>query len=163
MALNNFCGFKTAYLIEREEFPYLEDMLVEKEGEFWRDMGELELPKGWSWTGTDRSGAAGFVLTFDIEGYPHPAQLRKVIRALTELNERYEEAAKERLTVFNSEELEEWSVYEITDEIINAAVKLWYWGGMMGDYGAIAQKLELDSCPAGEVPDWVNPMLREGN
>ncbi len=162
MGMNNFCGFKTAYLIEREEFSYIEDLMAENEDLFWKEMNELELPNGWTFTGTDISGAAGYVLTFDLSVYPKPAQMRALVRALAGLNEKYKKIAYDKATLFNSDELDDWSVYELTDEIIEEATKLWYWGGMTGDYGAIAEKLELTTCPAGDVPRWVNPM-KEGS
>lgn len=162
MGMSNFCGFKTAYLLEMEEFPSLIDLLVDDDDLFFREIEAKDLPRGWTFTGYEISGASGFVITFDLVSIPKAASMRKLIRVLGELEAKYAKIAEDNATLFNADTFAEWSVYDLTDEMIEEGIKLWYWGGMMGDYRAISEKLEIDSRPVGSGENWVNPMKEAG-
>lgn len=63
----NFCQFKTAYIVDPDdsELDPLSDRICDDTLSYI--IKDDELPDGWTFRGTDISGAAGFVLTFDIE------------------------------------------------------------------------------------------------
>ena len=70
MIPENFCGFKTAYLlpINIDWAEAIVDLIIDDVPELFK-LDELLLT-GWSLKATDISGCAGFILEFEIEHAP---------------------------------------------------------------------------------------------
>lgn len=79
---NNFCGFKTAYLIPVDPAwgNKLSDMIADCTNEIF-GLDDMLL-YGWEVRGTDISGAAGFVITFDIEHAPKDEEMVYIEKAI---------------------------------------------------------------------------------
>lgn len=87
----NFCQFKTAYLLDRNDFPNIVNDIIENDV-FRLFEDSVTLPTEWELTGTDISGAAGFVLVFDIYHAPTQNDLNQVDLAIRNLECKLEEA-----------------------------------------------------------------------
>lgn len=75
----NFCQFKTAYMIDPadDELDPISDAICEDY--IFEVMNQVKFPTGWDFRGTDISGAAGYVILFDIEDtVPTAEQLDQV-------------------------------------------------------------------------------------
>lgn len=82
-SINNFCQFKTAYLITNN-FPNVMDAIIDHT--IFDLFNDIELPLNWEFTGTDISGAAGFVLVFEIEdGIPTKKQMLEIDKIIKKL------------------------------------------------------------------------------
>lgn len=80
----SWCGFKTAYLLD-ENYPNLSDGVANDW--IWEAMNHETFPVGWHFTGTDVSGAAGFVLVFEIDKTPRTLDCN-VVEAVLQMMER---------------------------------------------------------------------------
>ena len=75
----NFCQFKTAYMIDPsdDELDPFADAI--SDDYVFEVMRNVKLPTGWEFRGTDISGAAGYVILFDInDTVPTSEQLDQV-------------------------------------------------------------------------------------
>ena len=79
MSENNFCQFKTAYLLG-DDFYYLTDAAAD--GSVFYVLKDSNLPAGWEFMGTSISGAAGFILLFDILHLPKESDMEEVKQEL---------------------------------------------------------------------------------
>lgn len=82
----NWCDLKAAYLLDRR----FDDVL-----EYWIERGAIfdwlddeQLPHGWSLDGHDKSGAAGYVLTFNISTIPAAHEFEAVEALLLTLRKK---------------------------------------------------------------------------
>ncbi len=80
--MSGFCQFKTAFLLG-EGFEKLSSHVCE--GSIFDAVENEKLPLGWELRGTDISGAAGFLLIFDIEGIPIQDDLNAAEQYLKQL------------------------------------------------------------------------------
>jgi len=100
----NFCGFKTAYLLDAS-FNAIPEAMTGWDGvsgspcfmnHFCKHFNFVE---GWDLKGTGISGAAGFILEFEVEHFPIEAELVQIENELRKyevlVNKDYKEWYKE--------------------------------------------------------------------
>lgn len=87
VTMSGFCQFKTAYLIA-SGFENLTNAICEDD--IFGIVDQDELPDGWVFNETAISGAAGFLMIFDIESIPTQADMDQVDAYLKKLEKEYE-------------------------------------------------------------------------
>ncbi len=155
-----FCGFKTAFVVD-EDHEYIADLIADDK--FFDIMLEKEefLPDGWTFTGVDTAGAAGFVITFDLDIMPHEDEMTIVKDIMDDINTAEKIRQDFAKVTFNPDEMEGWSVYGLTDEMIEIAKELWYKEGMQGDYETIADIMSIDIKPSNCTKPWDKSMMKK--
>ena len=159
--LDKFCGFKTAYFVDADTHPALADLIAEDE--LFDVMATVALPDGWEFEGQDISGAAGYVITFNVAGLPNTGDMESIAAIMDRLNKAKAARQWNEANIFNTETFQDWSVYDLNEGMVAIAFDLWERGGMKGDYGRIADMMNIASAPHGFNPQgWTPELMKAG-
>jgi hypothetical protein len=123
--LENFCQYKTAYLLD-ENFHYIVNCIIDDD--LFRLFEGVELPEGWEYIGHGISGAAGFIITFEISELPLKQDAEKIVDILYQLEEKAKKIFAEKERKWNELLIEEEN--EITqrlnaERVANQAYQDW--------------------------------------
>lgn len=152
-----FCGFKTAFFVG-DQYDNVGEMIANDLDEFFSYMTyDAELPEGWEFTGTDISGAAGFVVTFDLSGLPTEYDMAEVVNVFDALEEIQKQKKWKEDNIFDADEFENWSIYDVTAEMVKRAEAMWNDGDK--DYGNISEALSVDSKRAIDESPWTPALI----
>lgn len=150
----HFCGFKTAFFVDASYDEGLAELISDDIDRFFTLMGKEDLPEGWEFRGTDESGAAGYVVTFDIDGFPNETDMEAIKTIMDKYDAMIKKEKWEAENIFSLETFEDWSVYELTEEIESEARRLWDTGL---DYAELSEKMGIGSKLATYTGPWVKP------